>query len=161
MCLTIHQNQLIFLVNDGRTTIWSTSEMKDLRHDACPVQEVHVFYIFGVYLRWSLLKNMTTHINTHCPRYLTFRVVGIFILMCMYGQIPFIYYDLNTFKVTHIGPNEGSLLPSLCFPMPIDNECTNIIMSKFFFPLTISIEGFDDFLPLPANWLESSEHYGI
>ena len=56
MCLTIHQNQLIFLVNDGRTTIQSISEMEDLRLDACPVQEVHLFYIFGRYLRWTLLE---------------------------------------------------------------------------------------------------------
>ena len=93
--------------------------------------------------------------------YLPFRVAGIFILMCTYGQIPFIYCDLNTCDVTHVGNHEGSFLPSICFSMPIDNQCTNIIKSKKNFPLTPSMEGFDDFLPLPTNWLESSKHYGM
>ena len=63
MFLTIHQNQLICLVNDGRTTIWSITEMTDLRVDATAVQEVHGFWIFGRDLRWTPLENMTFHIN--------------------------------------------------------------------------------------------------
>ena len=110
MCLTIHQNQLLCLVNDGRKTIWSINEMTDLRLDASAVQEVHGFWIFGRDLRWTLLEDMTFHINTHCRRYLPFRAMGSFILMCRYGQIPFRYYDLNTCRVTHVGPHEGSLL---------------------------------------------------
>ena len=72
MCLTIHQNQLICLVNNGRTTIWSITEMIDLRLDASAVQEGHGFWIFGRYFIWTLLENMTFHINTHCWRYLSF-----------------------------------------------------------------------------------------
>ena len=109
MCLTIHQNQLLCLVTDGRITIWSITEMRDMRIGAYAVQEVHGFWIFGRDLRWTLLEVMTLHINTCCPRYLPFRAVGSFILMCMYGQISYIYYDLNTCKVTHVGPDEGSL----------------------------------------------------
>ena len=40
MCLTIHPNRLICLVNDGRTTIWSISEMEELRPNGC--------YIFNI-----------------------------------------------------------------------------------------------------------------
>ena len=72
MCLTIHQNQLICLVNDGRTNIWFIAEMTDLRLDASAVQEVHGFWIFGRDLRWTLLEDMTFHINTHCQRHLPF-----------------------------------------------------------------------------------------
>ena len=110
ICLTIHQNQLICLVNDGRTTIWSITEMTNLRLNASIVQEVHGFWIFGRDLRWTLLEDMTFHINTHCRKYLLFRAMGRFIVMCRYGRISFIYYDLNTCRVTHVGPNEGSLL---------------------------------------------------
>ena len=70
--------------------------------------------------------------------------------MCRYGQIPFIYYDLNTCRVTHVGPDEGSLLQIHRLPMPIDSQCTNIRMSRNFCPLTPSMEVFDDLLPLPT-----------
>ena len=72
MCLTIYQNQLICLVNYGRTTILSITEMTYLRLDASVVQEVHGFWIFGRDLRWTLLEVMTLYINTRCPRYLPF-----------------------------------------------------------------------------------------
>ena len=81
--------------------------------------------------------------------------------MCKYGQISFIYYDLNTCEVTRVGHHEESLLPSLHFPMPIDNQCTNIIMSKQNFLLTPSMEGFNDFLPPATNWLKLSQCYGM
>ena len=56
MCLTIHQNQLLCLVNDGRKTIWSITEMIDLRIGASTVEEVHGFWIFGRDLRWTLFR---------------------------------------------------------------------------------------------------------
>ena len=161
MCLNVHQNQLLFLVNDGRTTIWSITEMIDLRIGASAVEEVHGFWIFGRYLRWTLLEVMTLHINTRCPRYHPFRVVGSFISMCRYGQIPYIYYDLNTCRVTHVGPDEGSLLRIHLFPMAVDIQCNNIVMSRNIFPLTPCMKAFDDLLPFPTNWDESLERYGM
>ena len=71
---------------------------------------------------------MKANINTHSPEYLPFQTMGIFIVMCSYGQIIFIYYDLKTCDVTH----EVSLILSFHFSMPIDNQCTNIIESTFF-----------------------------
>ena len=150
---------MICLVNDGRTTIWSITEMTDLRLDASAVQEVHGIWIFGRGFRWTLLEYMAFHINTHCRMYIPFRYVGSFILMCRYVQILFIYFDLNNCRVTHVGDNEGSLLQIHRFPTPIDSACTNIIMSRNFFPLTPSMEVFDDLLHLPTNWIEPLERY--
>ena len=161
MCLTVHQNQLLCLVNDGRTTIWSITEMIDMRISASAVEEVHGFWIFGRDLRWTLLEVMTFHINTRCPRYLPFRAVGSFILMCRYGQTPYIYYDLNTCRVTRVGPDEGSLLRSHGLPLPVDIQCTNIVMSRNFFPLTPSMKAFEDLLPFPTNYAESLDRYGM
>ena len=135
--------------------------MIDLRIGASAIEEVHGFWIFGRDLRWTLLEVMTLHINTRCPRYLPFRAVGSFILMCRYGQVPYIYYDLNTCRVTHVGPDEGSLLRSHRFPMPIDIQFTNILMSRNFCPLTPSMKAFDDLLLFPTNWDESLERYGM
>ena len=69
----------------------------------------------GILDIWKIFKmdpfrKMAFHINTHSQRYLPFRAMGSFILMRRYGQILFIYYDLNTCRVTHVGPDEGSLL---------------------------------------------------
>ena len=152
---------MLCLLNDGRTTIWSITEITDLRLGASAVQEVHGFWIFGRGLRWTILEDMTFHINTHCRGYLPFQGVGSFILMCRYGQIPYIYYELNTCKVTHVGPDEGSLLRSHRLPMPVDIQCTNIVMSRNFFPLTPSMKAFEDLLPFPTNYDESLERYGM
>ena len=89
---------------------------------------------------------MTRNINIHCSYYLPFRAVGNSILMCNNAEIPFIYYDLETCNVPHLAIDERSTLPNHYLAFPANNQCSNIIMYKNFFPLTPSMVSFNGFI---------------
>ena len=147
MCLTLHCNRLICLVNDGFTSIWCIDEIQDFKRGQHCVQQTDSHFEDGRGLRWTLLQGMTRNINIHCSDYLPFRAVGTSILMCKNAEIPFIYYDLETCSVTHLSVDERSSLPNQRLPLPANNQCSNIIMYKNFFPLTPGMVFFNDFLP--------------
>ena len=75
--------------------------------------------------------------------------------MCKNVEIPFIYYDLETCSVTHLAVDERSSLPNHRLPLPANNQCSNIIMYKNFFPLTPSMVLFNDLLPFPLTLFQS------
>ena len=136
MCLSIHCNQLICLVNDGFTSIWSIYEIRDLKRGQHRLQQIESHFEDGRGLNWTLLQYMMRDINIYCSFYLPFRAVGSSILMCKNDEFPFIYYDLETCNITHLAIDERSVFANICIPMPVNNQCSNIIMYKNFFPHT-------------------------
>ena len=155
MCLNLHCNQLICLVNDGFTSIWCIDEIQDFKCGQHCVQQTDSHFKDGRGLRWTLLQGMTRNINIRCSDYLPFRAVGNSILMCKNAEIPFIYYDLETCSVTHLVVDERSSLPNHWLPFPPNNQCSNIIMYKNLFPLTPSMVLFNDLLPFPPTLFQS------
>ena len=75
--------------------------------------------------------------------------------MCKNVEIPFIYYDLETCAATHLAVDERPSLPNHRLPLPANNQCSNIIMYKNFFPLTPSMVLFNDILPVPPTLFQS------
>jgi hypothetical protein len=86
----------------------------------------------GRVLRWILLQEITTKINIKCIEYIPSRALRSIIIMCKYAQIPYIYYDMNKGRMTHIEINDLSMPGVNCLPIPRDNNCTNIIMNNNF-----------------------------
>ena len=111
----------------------------------------HSHYEDGRGLKWTLLQDMTRNINIHYSDYLPFRAVGSSILMCNNDEIPFIYYDLETRNITHLAVDERSTFENHCLPIPTNN-CINIIMYNNLFPLTPSMNSFNDLIPFPTTW---------
>ena len=72
--------------------------------------------------------------------------------MCKNDEIPFIYYDLEICNITHLAVDERSMFANLRIPMPTNNQCSNIIMYNNLFPLTPSMNSFNDLIPFPTTW---------
>ena len=75
--------------------------------------------------------------------------------MCKNVEIPLIYYDLETCGATHLAVDERPSLPNHRLPLPANNQYSNIIMYKNFFPLTPSMVLFNDLLPFPLTLFRS------
>ena len=77
------------------------------------------------------------------------------------ARIPFIYYDLEICNITHLAVDERSMFANHHLPIPTNNQCSNIIMSKNFFPLTPSMNSFNDLIPFPITWFHSLQGFGM
>ena len=161
MCLTIHNNQLICLVNDVCTSIWCIDEIQDFKRGQHWLEQTESHFEDGRGLKWTRLQYMTSNINIHCSIYLPFREVGSSILMCKNDEFPFIYYDLETCNITHLAVDEISEFGNLRIPMQVNSQCSNIIMYKNFFPLTPSMNSFNYLIPFPTTWFYSLQGLGM
>ena len=72
--------------------------------------------------------------------------------MCNNDEFPFIYFDFETCNITHLAIDEISVFPNLRIPMPTNNQCSYIIMYNNLFPLTPSMNSFNDLIPFPTTW---------
>ena len=79
--------------------------------------------------------------------------------MCKNAKIPFIYYDLETCNITHFAVGERSTFANHRVPISANNKCSNIIMYNNFFPLTPSMNSFNDIIPFPATWFHSLQGF--
>ena len=90
-----------------------------------------------------------------------FRAMGSSILMCKNSEIPFIYYDLETCNITHFAVGERSTFANHSVPIPAKNQFNNIIMYKNSFPLTPSMNSFNDVIAFPTTWFQSLQGLGM
>ena len=81
MSLAVCKNQLICLVNDGSTSVWSIEEIDNFQFGhSCIEQRTDSFEDDWGFI-WKLLEEIFTNINSKCPSYLPFRTVQGVVLM--------------------------------------------------------------------------------
>lgn len=124
MSLAIYMNQLICLVNDGSTSVWSIEELDHFQFGQSSFERRIDYFEDDSGFRWKLLEEISTDINSKFPRYLVFRIVHGLILMWNSSEVPFLLYDM---------------LNHIFFPINIDNS-NNEQISQFWHSTTRGLQ---------------------
>jgi hypothetical protein len=119
MSLALYNNQLVCLVNDGSTSVWSIEEI-EIFYFSTPCFERRLDHFEDDWgLKWNLLPNISANINIKCHSYLLLRSVHGIVLMGNVAEVDFMLYDLiigiclpaiiNDFSMLHISDSQWPL----------------------------------------------------
>ena len=151
MSLAVCKNELICLINDGSTSVWSIEEIDNFQFGHPCIERRTDYFEDDWGFRWKLLEEMSMDINMKCPGYLPLRTVQGVVLMCKCSEVPFVLYDM---------------MASLCFPIDIDNstnqqmngfwsptlqDCNDLIESGNVFAIAPRMDSIDEITPLDVD----------
>ena len=73
MSLEICKNQLICLIDDGSTFVWSIEKIDNFQFGQSCIERRIDYFEDDWGFQWKLLEEMSIDINIKCPGYLPFR----------------------------------------------------------------------------------------
>jgi hypothetical protein len=148
MSLSLYNNQLICIINDGSTSVWCIEEVDNFQFGQPCIEQSLDYFEDDWGFKWSLLKHLSTDINQKCPGYLPFRTVGGIVLMCNNSKLPVMFYDLMTGLCFPTNITDVSILHNYGLTFPFQGHFNDLIEKGNVFPLLPNMDSVDDIPPL-------------
>ena len=149
----IIQNQLICLINDGSTSVWSIEEVDNFIFGQPTIEWSLECFEDDWGFKWNLLQHLSTYINIKCPRYLPFRTVDGIVLMCNNNEVPLMFYNLMTSSSVPTNITNVSILQNSGLRFPFQDHCNDLIENGNVFPLLPNMDFVDGIPPLGIDLL--------
>jgi hypothetical protein len=153
MSLALYNNQLICLINDGSTSVWSIEEVDNFIFGEPSIERSLECFEDDWGFKWNLLQHLSTDINIKCPGYLPFRTVDEIVLMCKNNEVPLMFYDLMTGSCVPTNMTNVSMLQNSELRFPFQDQFNDLIENGNVFPLLPNMDSVDDIPPLGIDLL--------
>ena len=148
MSLALYNNQLVCLVNDGSTSVWSIEEIENFDFSTPCFEQWLDYFEDDWGLKWNLLPDISADINIKCHGYLPLRSVHGIVLMCNVADVDFMLYDLITSICLPTIINDVSMLHISDSQWPLFEHHHPLTEKGNIFGIVPDVDFVDDIPPL-------------
>lgn len=151
MSLGLYKNQLVCVINNGSTYVWSLEKVENFEFGRLLKEQSLEYLEDDRGDSWSLLQFVSLDINTKFSGYIPLHIVGEKVLMLNWSGVQLKLYDLlsGIWKTPIL---DGlSMLEESCFYLQTIEEFDDFIENENIFSLIANADSIVNIPPLPVD----------